>query len=79
MIAKKTNIAGCLEIHPRIFDDQRGRFVKTFHRELFQRLGLSTDYAEEYYTISRQRVLRGLHFQTPPFALNKLVDRKSVV
>jgi dTDP-4-dehydrorhamnose 3,5-epimerase len=46
--------------------DERGRFVKTFHRELFAESGLETVFAEEYYSVSLPGVLRGLHFQLPP-------------
>lgn len=66
-------IPGCFEIRPRIFDDLRGRFVKTFQRELFAEHGLNTDWPEEFYSVSKQGVLRGLHFQLPPHDHEKLV------
>ena len=68
-----TVIPGCFEVQPRVIADNRGRFVKTFHFEVFRQFGLSTNFMEEFYSISRQRVLRGLHFQIPPFDLCKLV------
>jgi len=68
-----TGIEGCFEIRPRIFEDQRGKFVKLFHREHFEELGLQATYEEEYYSVSSSRVLRGLHFQVPPKAHVKLV------
>ena len=68
-----TAIPDCFEIETRIFDDLRGRFVKTFHREAFGGKGLNVDWAEEYYSISRRSVLRGLHFQLPPDDHEKLV------
>lgn len=70
---RATSIPGCFEIHPRIFDDDRGCFVKVFHEEAFAACGLETVYAEEYYSVSRRGVIRGLHFQTPPMDHVKLV------
>lgn len=62
----ETSIEGCYELRPRIFEDSRGRLVKTFHENTFESLNLSTRIAEEYYSFSRKGVLRGLHFQLPP-------------
>lgn len=62
----ETGIPGCFLIKPRIFNDDRGSFIKVFHSELFEKLGLRTDFREEYYSVSSKGVIRGLHFQTPP-------------
>lgn len=70
---RETDLPGCMEIIPRIFRDERGLFVKTFHNECFARHGLITDWREEYYSVSRRGVLRGLHFQLPPHDHEKLV------
>ena len=69
-----TNIEGCFEIQPRVFSDERGRFVKLFHEELFTEMGLMGRFEEEYYSVSPARVLRGLHFQVPPNGHVKLVS-----
>ncbi len=69
----KTIIPGCFEIVPNIFKDERGLFVKTFHQDIFEENRLNIQWAEEYYSISRQGVLRGLHFQLPPHDHVKLV------
>ena len=61
-----TTIPGCFEIRPRVQEDSRGSFVKTFHADVFREHGLAFSFTEEYYSISRQRVLRGLHFHLPP-------------
>ena len=63
---KKTNIPGCLEIIPTVFEDYRGSFVKIFHDDEFIKLGLQTIFSEEYYSVSKKGVVRGMHFQTPP-------------
>ncbi len=61
-----TAIPGCFKIVPQVRRDDRGSFVKTFREDIFQEHGLTTRFAEEYYTSSHQGVLRGLHFQVPP-------------
>lgn len=68
-----TSLPGCYELLPDVLHDERGYFVKTFHKEVFADHGLTTQFAEEYYTYSTQRVLRGLHFQVPPMDHVKLV------
>lgn len=70
---RPTQIPGCYEIQPRVVDDARGRFVKVFHRHAFAELGLEVNFAEEYYSVSRQEVIRGMHFQTPPMDHAKMV------
>ena len=62
----KTAISGCYELIPKIFEDSRGRLVKTFHEDTFKDLDLETNFTEEYYSTSGKNVLRGLHFQEPP-------------
>lgn len=66
-------LPGCLELQPRILADERGRFVKTMHRDQFTALDLRSDFAEEYYSFSVPGVVRGLHFQVPPMEHVKLV------
>lgn len=61
------------EIIPYVYKDERGEFVKTLNSEEFQKYGLTFDFKEEYYSISQKNVLRGMHFQLPPYAHNKLV------
>ncbi len=70
---RETAIPGCFELVPRKTEDERGCFVKTFHRNGFESLGLKTGWREEYYSVSRKGVLRGLHFQLPPHDHVKLV------
>lgn len=65
-ILNETGINGCFEVQPRLFDDARGRFVKVFHKDEFTKLGLETEFAEEYYSHSTGGVIRGMHFQNPP-------------
>lgn len=75
MIIKKKSsaIAGFYELTTHIAHDDRGAFIKTYHQEAFESLGLNTIWPEEYYSVSRQGVLRGMHFQMPPFDHAKVV------
>lgn len=72
---KKTEelLAGCYLLQPNRFEDQRGSFVKTYHEPLCRDLGVNMDIREEYYSTSKKNVIRGMHFQLPPQAHEKLV------
>lgn len=73
MEIRPTTLPGCFEILLPHFPDPRGSFVKSYHQNFFQEQGLVTDWRENYYTISKRGVLRGLHFQSPPADHEKLV------
>ena len=66
-------IAGVKLIRPAAQHDLRGTFVKTMQTEIFSKHGIPMQYAEQYYSVSKNNVLRGLHFQTPPHDHYKLV------
>lgn len=68
-----TGIAGLEVLRPKHFKDQRGSFVKTFHLDAFQALGLPFEPREGFYSVSGRDVVRGMHFQVPPAAHRKLV------
>ena len=68
-----TDLPGCLAVFPRSADDARGRFVKFFHAPSFAARGLDHDFAEAFYTTSREGVIRGMHLQVAPRAHAKLV------
>jgi dTDP-4-dehydrorhamnose 3,5-epimerase len=73
MQLKESTISGCYELLPKVFLDERGTFVKTFHEDIFRDCGLETNFAEEYYSVSYKNVIRGLHFQLPPKEHTKIV------
>ncbi len=73
MEIKETYLKGCYIIAPRIIEDTRGRFVKPWHIGELSQHGLYFGINEEYYSVSKKNVVRGLHFQTPPKATKKLV------
>jgi dTDP-4-dehydrorhamnose 3,5-epimerase/CDP-3, 6-dideoxy-D-glycero-D-glycero-4-hexulose-5-epimerase len=55
------------------FDDQRGSFVKTYQRSALASSGVHFNLAEEFYSISHRNVIRGMHFQRPPYDHVKIV------
>ena len=48
-------------------------FIKTFNKEAFDVAGLSSDFKECYFSLSKKNVLRGMHFQRHPYGMDKLV------
>ena len=73
MKLRKTNIEDLFIIHPDVFTDKRGYFYESFQKENFQKLGIEADFVQDNESMSQKHVLRGLHFQKPPFAQGKLV------
>lgn len=73
MTITSTPLDGVYLIKNRIFEDHRGFFVKTFHKEIFEANGLESDFKESFYSVSKKNVLRGMHFQLPPHDHAKLV------
>jgi dTDP-4-dehydrorhamnose 3,5-epimerase len=63
----------CFLIEPESFVDLRGEFIKTYEINVFRVLRLNFDIKEEFYSISRKNVIRGMHFQRPPHDHEKLV------
>lgn len=70
---RERELPGLFEISPVVHTDARGSFVKTFETVEFEAAGLARAFAETYYTVSRERVVRGLHCQLPPSDHDKLV------
>ena len=66
-------LSGLKLIEPHIHRDHRGDFVKTYHEDLMGELGIALSLAEEFFSTSGKNVLRGMHFQAPPHAHNKLI------
>ncbi len=69
----ETTINGLKVLEPRVFEDTRGKFIKTFNDTFFKEHGLDIEIKESYYSISHKDVLRGMHFQIPPHDHLKLV------
>ncbi len=69
----KTAISGVIIIEPRIFVDDRGYFFESFSERNFNTQVKETRFVQDNESKSSYGVLRGLHFQKPPFAQSKLV------
>lgn len=66
--------SGVLEIVPRRFGDDRGFFAETWNKERFEQAGVANEWCQDNQSLSAEPgTLRGLHYQTPPFAQAKLV------
>ena len=66
-------IKGAYLVRPHITEDNRGRFVKPLSWSSFASSYLRTDFLEQYYSYSKRGVIRGMHFQSPPYSHAKLV------
>jgi len=69
----KTHIQDLVIIEPRIFGDARGYFFQSFSQKDFEEKVFNTTFVQDNESQSVFGVLRGLHFQKPPFAQAKLV------
>jgi len=68
------SIADVILIEPTVHGDSRGYFVETFRQDLFEEvLGYQVNFVQDNESKSTKGVLRGLHYQLPPFAQAKLV------
>ena len=74
MVITESKIDGLFIIEPRVFEDTRGIFYETFNEKIFiEKTGLDLNFCQDNESISKKNVLRGLHYQNPPFAQGKLV------
>jgi dTDP-4-dehydrorhamnose 3,5-epimerase len=70
----KTDIEGLFILEPKIFGDHRGYFLESFNEKLFSEVvGKKIMFVQDNESLSSRNVVRGLHFQNPPFAQGKLV------
>jgi dTDP-4-dehydrorhamnose 3,5-epimerase len=70
---KELEIPGLVLIEPGVFEDGRGFFMETYKTPDFAAAGIKGDFVQENHSRSGKGVLRGLHYQNPPFAQAKLV------
>ena len=69
----KTAIEGLVIIEPKIFKDSRGYFFESFSQREFETKVRQINFVQDNESMSSYGVMRGLHFQRPPFAQSKLV------
>ncbi len=74
MIIEQTPLPDLLVLTPKRFGDARGFFSESWNRDTFIKNGLEFDFVQDNHSLSaKQGTLRGLHYQTPPHAQDKLV------
>lgn len=73
MKIESTSIDGLKVVHLDRINDIRGSFLKVFNEDFFKLNNMETDFRESYFSVSAKNVIRGMHFQIPPFDHVKLV------
>lgn len=68
-----TAIKDLFIIQPKVFEDDRGYFYESYNKVAFEKIGINEEFVQDNQSLSQKGVLRGLHFQNPPFAQGKLV------
>ncbi|MBP5641684.1 MAG: dTDP-4-dehydrorhamnose 3,5-epimerase [Paludibacteraceae bacterium] len=68
-----TPIEGLLVIEPKLFRDARGYFVETYNEQRYFDAGITARFVQDNQSCSTYGVVRGLHFQRPPYSQAKLV------
>lgn len=69
----ETGFEGLFVLEPRVFADERGYFFESFNSQTFKSSGLDFDWVQDNQSHSMRGVIRGLHFQKPPYAQTKLI------
>jgi len=70
---KKLEIPEVILVEPKVFEDDRGFFMETYRMPDFVASGIKESFVQDNFSRSRRGVLRGLHYQRPPFTQGKLV------
>ena len=69
----ETGFPGLKIFEPRVFADSRGYFFESFNQKTFHDAGITNVFVQDNESLSNRGVVRGLHYQHPPFAQAKLV------
>ena len=69
----ETEIQDLLIIEPTIFEDERGYFFESWNKSFFETNNINVNFVQDNQSFSKKNVIRGLHFQNPPFEQGKLV------
>lgn len=73
MSLNHTEIPGVLIFEPKLFEDSRGYFFESYSEKLFKEKGVDVRFVQDNQSSSAYGVIRGLHYQLPPYAQTKLV------
>ena len=66
-------LSGLYLIKPKVFEDHRGHFFESFREDVLKDNGVETKFFQDNQSLSQKGILRGLHFQAPPFSQGKFV------
>jgi len=66
MEIESTSLSGLMIIKPKIFKDERGFFLESYHRSRFYEAGIECDFVQDNHSLSARGTLRGLHYQSSP-------------
>ena len=66
-------LSGLYLIKPKVFEDHRGHFFESFREDVLKDNGVETKFVQDNQSLSQKGILRGLHFQAPPFSPGKFV------
>ena len=69
----KTPFEGLALLEPNAFKDERGFFMEVYTEQTMAKLGINTRFVQDNQSFSKKNVIRGLHYQNPPYAQVKLV------
>lgn len=69
----ETGFPGLFVFEPMVFDDSRGFFYEAYNERIFSSQGINQKFVQDNHSRSSYGVIRGLHYQKPPFAQSKLV------
>lgn len=69
----ETKISDLYIIKPKVFEDARGYFFESYNKQEFIHLGIDQNFVQDNESMSQKGVVRGLHYQSLPFAQGKLV------
>ena len=73
MKVTKTKFEGLLVLEPKVWGDDRGYFFESYNKNTLEQLGIQFNWMQDNEAFSEKGVLRGLHYQTPPYQQTKLV------
>jgi len=74
MTVYETGLEGLKLLVPKVFEDERGYFLEAYNKNVFYELGIKEAFVQDNLSKSEKDVLRGLHFQNPPYEQGKLVS-----
>ena len=74
MQVNQTGIQGLVEILPQVYEDNRGWFLEFYKEESYKPKGITDRFTQENLSFSKKGVVRGMHFQYPPYEQAKLVS-----